>query len=146
MVSDRPDLGTADVYAALAEAELQPDWVAGVSIGAINGALIAHHGKRRAPARFPPLRSRANIIGMAASSPTRRLWSGFDLALTGEAAEHQGRAEGHRAGRQFRCRVGVGGAATQRAAVADRDMADMRRRLAQQRKVLADKIRGEQRM
>jgi NTE family protein len=31
----------AGVYAALAEAELQPDWVAGISIGAINGALIA---------------------------------------------------------------------------------------------------------
>ncbi|MGB9063017.1 MAG: patatin-like phospholipase family protein, partial [Pseudolabrys sp.] len=27
----------AGVYAALAEAELQPDWVAGISIGAING-------------------------------------------------------------------------------------------------------------
>src|SRR4029453_17913716 len=31
----------AGVYAALAEADLQPDWVAGISIGAINGALIA---------------------------------------------------------------------------------------------------------
>ena len=31
----------AGVYAALAEAELCPDWVAGISIGAINGALIA---------------------------------------------------------------------------------------------------------
>jgi NTE family protein len=31
----------AGVYAALAQADLQPDWVAGISIGAINGALIA---------------------------------------------------------------------------------------------------------
>jgi NTE family protein len=31
----------AGVYAALAEAELHPDWVAGISIGAINAALIA---------------------------------------------------------------------------------------------------------
>ena len=31
----------AGVYAALAEAELQPDWVAGISIGAINSAIIA---------------------------------------------------------------------------------------------------------
>ena len=31
----------AGVYEALAEADLQPDWVAGISIGAINGALIA---------------------------------------------------------------------------------------------------------
>src|ERR1700741_1991939 len=29
------------VYQALAEAELHPDWVAGISIGAINCALIA---------------------------------------------------------------------------------------------------------
>jgi len=31
----------AGVYEALAEAKLQPDWVAGISIGAINAALIA---------------------------------------------------------------------------------------------------------
>src|ERR1700722_4931582 len=29
------------VYQALSEANLQPDWVAGISIGAINAALIA---------------------------------------------------------------------------------------------------------
>src|SRR5208283_3874998 len=31
----------AGVYQALAEANLQPDWVAGISIGAVNAALIA---------------------------------------------------------------------------------------------------------
>ena len=31
----------AGVYEALAEAKIHPDWVAGISIGAINGALIA---------------------------------------------------------------------------------------------------------
>ena len=31
----------AGVYEALAEADIHPDWVAGISIGAINGALIA---------------------------------------------------------------------------------------------------------
>ena len=31
----------AGVYQALSEAQLQPDWVAGISIGAINAALIA---------------------------------------------------------------------------------------------------------
>jgi predicted acylesterase/phospholipase RssA len=31
----------AGVYQALAEADLRPDWVAGISIGAINSALIA---------------------------------------------------------------------------------------------------------
>ncbi|MDI1345158.1 MAG: hypothetical protein PSV22_13800 [Pseudolabrys sp.] len=37
----------SSVYAALAEAELQPDWVAGISIGAINGALIAGNAPER---------------------------------------------------------------------------------------------------
>jgi NTE family protein len=31
----------AGVYEALAEADLHPDWTAGISIGAINAALIA---------------------------------------------------------------------------------------------------------
>src|SRR3984893_14832324 len=31
----------AGVYEALTEADVHPDWVAGISIGAINGALIA---------------------------------------------------------------------------------------------------------
>src|SRR5258708_24007702 len=31
----------AGVYQALSEAHLDPDWVAGISIGAINSALIA---------------------------------------------------------------------------------------------------------
>src|SRR5437868_7755020 len=31
----------AGVYEALAEAELSPDWVAGISIGSINAAIIA---------------------------------------------------------------------------------------------------------
>jgi NTE family protein len=37
----------AGVYEALAEAELAPDWVAGISIGAINGALIAGNPPER---------------------------------------------------------------------------------------------------
>ena len=37
----------AGVYAALAEAKLYPDWVAGISIGAINGALIAGNAPER---------------------------------------------------------------------------------------------------
>jgi len=31
----------AGVYEALTEADLHPDWIAGISIGAVNGALIA---------------------------------------------------------------------------------------------------------
>jgi NTE family protein len=33
------------VYEALAEADLHPDWVAGISIGAINAAIIAGNPK-----------------------------------------------------------------------------------------------------
>src|SRR5712692_7901774 len=36
----------AGVYQALVEADLQPDWVAGISIGAINAALIAGNAPR----------------------------------------------------------------------------------------------------
>src|SRR5437868_9704038 len=35
------------VYQALAEADLHPDWVAGISIGAINAALIAGNPPER---------------------------------------------------------------------------------------------------
>src|SRR5262249_54261052 len=56
----------AGVYQGLVEANLHPDWVAGISIGAINAALIAgnapearleklaraHHGERRASTRL----------------------------------------------------------------------------------------------
>ena len=43
----------AGVYQALAEANLHPDWVAGISIGAINAALIAGNApkERREAAR-----------------------------------------------------------------------------------------------
>ncbi len=37
----------AGVYQALAEADLHPDWVAGISIGAINSAIIAGNPPER---------------------------------------------------------------------------------------------------
>src|ERR1700759_1358822 len=37
----------AGVYQALHEAELEPDWVSGVSIGAVNAALIAGNAPDR---------------------------------------------------------------------------------------------------
>jgi NTE family protein len=37
----------AGVYEALAQADLRPDWVSGISIGAINGALIAGNAPER---------------------------------------------------------------------------------------------------
>src|SRR5436190_809991 len=42
----------AGVYHALAEANLHPDWVAGISIGAINSALIAGNPPERRLARL----------------------------------------------------------------------------------------------
>src|SRR5277367_1608176 len=37
----------AGVYEALAEAGIEPDWVSGVSIGAINSAIIARNASER---------------------------------------------------------------------------------------------------
>jgi NTE family protein len=42
----------AGVYQALSEARLQPDWVAGISIGAINAALIAGNAPENRVARL----------------------------------------------------------------------------------------------
>jgi predicted acylesterase/phospholipase RssA len=36
----------ADVYQALHEADIEPDWVSGMSIGAINSAIIAGNQRR----------------------------------------------------------------------------------------------------
>jgi len=47
----------AGVYQALHEAGIEPDWIIGTSIGAINAGLIAGN---------------ASSIGTAAFSPTRR--------------------------------------------------------------------------
>jgi predicted acylesterase/phospholipase RssA len=56
----------AGVYQALTEADLHPDWVAGISIGAINSALIAGNapeqrvdklrGREPCPWRLPSLK------------------------------------------------------------------------------------------
>src|SRR6187549_1765096 len=42
----------AGVYEALAASAYQPDWVAGISIGAINGAIIAGNAPERRVARL----------------------------------------------------------------------------------------------
>ncbi|MBX9847133.1 MAG: patatin-like phospholipase family protein [Xanthobacteraceae bacterium] len=36
----------AGVYQALREAEIKPDWVSGVSVGAINSTIIAGHSRK----------------------------------------------------------------------------------------------------
>ncbi len=62
----------AGVYAALSESDLQPHWIAGVSIGAINAALIAGNAPDR---RVERLREFWHLVS---SGPAQRLpaWLG----------------------------------------------------------------------
>jgi len=62
----------AGVYAALSETELQPHWIAGVSIGAINAALIAGNAPEH---RVDRLREFWHLVS---SGPSQRLpsWLG----------------------------------------------------------------------
>jgi NTE family protein len=50
----------AGVYQALHEADIEPDWVSGVSIGAINSAIIAGNSRKR---RLDRLRTFWDRIG-----------------------------------------------------------------------------------
>jgi NTE family protein len=79
----------AGVYAALSETELQPHWIAGVSIGAINAALIAGNAPEK---RVDRLREFWHLVS---SGPAQRLpawlgdratqnqWSAFMASLVG---------------------------------------------------------------
>ena len=64
----------AGVYQALHEAGIEPDWVIGTSIGAINAALIAGN----APA--DRLRAAARLLGQRRSRPDARQLGQHDLA------------------------------------------------------------------
>jgi len=56
----------AGVYQALYEADVQPDWISGVSIGAINAAIIAGN---------PPDRRMERLKAFWESVTARRIWS-----------------------------------------------------------------------
>lgn len=56
----------AGVYQALYEADIQPDWISGVSIGAINGAIIAGN---------PPDRRMERLSAFWDSVTARRVWA-----------------------------------------------------------------------
>ncbi len=56
----------AGVYQALFEADVQPDWISGVSIGAINGAIIAGN---------PPERRMERLTQFWESITPRRVWA-----------------------------------------------------------------------
>jgi NTE family protein len=53
----------AGVYERLAAAKLEPDWVVGISIGAINGALIAGNPPRRRAERLREFWQRVSLPG-----------------------------------------------------------------------------------
>ena len=70
----------AGVFQALHEAGVEPDWVIGTSIGAINAALIAGNAPENRLARLREFWTRmrhtpwAQLLGMAPlSAPTRRM-------------------------------------------------------------------------
>src|ERR1700687_3516262 len=68
----------AGVYQAMVEADLQPDWVSGISIGAINAALIAGNAPE---ARLDKLRAFWEQV----SAPSIPDFFGFaDLWLRGD--------------------------------------------------------------
>jgi len=60
----------AGVYEALAEAGIHPDWVAGISIGAINSALIAGNPPER---RVEKLREFGSALPPTSSEEERRI-------------------------------------------------------------------------
>ncbi len=61
----------AGVYAALADAAIDVDWVAGISIGAVNAAIIAGNPPERRVARL-----REYWEGVTSSLPSFPLWPG----------------------------------------------------------------------
>src|ERR1700692_4507033 len=52
------------VYEALAEAGIHPDWIAGVSIGAINGAIIAGNPPKSRIDRLRAFWTQATMSGL----------------------------------------------------------------------------------
>ena len=70
------------VYEALAEAGLQPDWVAGISIGAINAAIIAGNAPEK---RVAKLRAFWDQITLNPLGPWAQMWQGASCAGAGDA-------------------------------------------------------------
>ncbi len=90
----------AGVYQALAEADLQPDWVAGISIGAINAALIAGnapearldklHASQRRRYRVQGRARLFHATTAATLSPSAGHDRGHELVRHQAVAEHAG--------------------------------------------------------
>lgn len=75
----------AGVYQALSEADLYPDWVAGISIGAINSALIAGNRPEDRVEKLRAFWESVTSPPFSASAATAPMWDLFDQA-TGAAA------------------------------------------------------------
>lgn len=76
----------AGVFEALAEADLCPDWIAGISIGAVNAALIAGNAPGARVARLTEFWELVTS-GVTAAAPTlgdgfRRHWNQLAAAMT----------------------------------------------------------------
>jgi NTE family protein len=80
------------VYEALAEADIHPDWIAGISIGAINGAIIAGNPPRSRVDRLREFWTQVTSIApwdwsnnpfvdLARSDPTRNLLNQMSASL-----------------------------------------------------------------
>jgi NTE family protein len=69
------------VYQALAEAQLHPDWVAGISIGAINAAIIAGNAPER---RVERLRAFWELVTAPPSGHLATAWLGDLLRSAGD--------------------------------------------------------------
>ena len=70
------------VYQALAETGLHPDWVAGISIGAINSAIIAGNAPER---RVERLRAFWELVSAPQGGSLAEAWFGKFLAGAGDA-------------------------------------------------------------
>src|SRR5258707_660725 len=70
----------AGVYEALLEADVEPTWIAGISIGAVNSAIIA--GNRRED-RVARLREFWELVSDAGDWGWSHLWQGM---ISGDAA------------------------------------------------------------
>jgi NTE family protein len=68
----------AGVYHALHEAGIEPDWIIGTSIGAINAALIAGNPK---DARLPKLQEFWSLMARSQHGPRAPAWTGLPQTM-----------------------------------------------------------------
>ena len=70
------------IYQALHESGLQPDWIIGTSIGAINGAIIAGNPVEQRWSRLRQFWDRMAVAGIPLQGPAARFWEGLNSVRT----------------------------------------------------------------